>query len=189
MDHTAKEVLLILQVILQLLELLHHVLELRILLVGRFFLLQVAIKHTELVLEFPLDDTGCNSFAVLISLVLLGAVDFDEVGELGALLAFTDLDDDAHGSVLQAVSAVGLILIEGLKPLGDMKHIVYWELAFLLEELVLVDEEFPAEGSILVLLNQLLHRVVLKLEELDVSGAPHVNIHGVLHEDGALVDH
>ena len=69
-----------------------------------------------------------------------------------------------------------------------MHHVVARELALLLQDLVLVDEEITAERIILVLLDQLFHLAGGEDEKLGIGLAAQINVHEVLHEEATVVD-
>ena len=158
----------------------YHVIKLS---VFSLFLVLVTVEHAELVLELSLDLTWLRT-----GFILLLTVDSDEIGELGTLLALTDLKDDAHGNILEAVPTIGLPISHCLDVLGHSHHVVAGELAFLLENLVLVNEQFTSERLVLILLNQLFDLLVAQAKKFGVSYAPEVDVHAVLHEKGTMIN-
>lgn len=184
LDQADKLLLLRVELILKPVEADHHGAELLVslLLIGASFAL-IAVKHLELVLELFLNSVFRGS-----RLVLLLTVDSNKVCQVRALLALTDLNDDAHNNILESVLAVYLIFCDILNVARHVHHVVARELALLLQDLVLVYEKIAAERIILVLLDQLFHLAGGEDEELGISLAAQVNVHEVLHEEATMVD-
>ena len=131
----------------------------------------------------------CLVYLILPCLFLLLSIDSDEVGELGLFLALTNLNNDPHNNIFEAVLAVGLSIGYAIYfILGQVHHIVTGEFTFLLQDLVLIYEQTLSKRLILVLLNELLHLFVGEHEELSISQTPKVHIGVILHKEGTMVD-
>ena len=180
LDHAAQLLLLSTQLVLQAIETDHHAIELPVFSLDLGLL---AVEHAELVLELGLDlalrGTG---------LILLLAVDGDEVSQLGALLALTDLNDDAHHHILEAILTEGLSIRHCLHVLGQTHDVIARELALLLQDLVLIDEQITTKWLVFVLFNQLLDLLVAQEQKLGISHATEVDVHVVLHEESTVID-
>ena len=162
----------------------HELLDLLIrLLLPNVFIALRAIQDVELVPELFLHVLRVDSL-----LVFLLAIDGDEVGEVGALLPLTDLNHNAHDDVLEGILTIALLLGHADQITRHMQDVVAGELAFLLQDFVLIDEEVTTEGLVLILLDQLLHTGVAEDQELAVRLHPEVHIHVVLHEKGTVID-
>ena len=185
LDHTAKLLLLCLQLVMQAIENQHEAVKLLIL---RLVLcLIAAIEQAELTLELILD--RCR---IRTSLHLLFTVDCNEIGKLRALFALTDLDNDAHDDIFEGVFAIGLVVSDLTRDLLDrirnLHDVIAGELALLLQDLVLVDQKIPPETLLLILLDHLLHLLMRQDQKLSIRLAPEIHVHIVLHEEGPVVD-
>lgn len=180
LDQVAELQLLSTQVRLQSVEAIHHVIELSIVLL--VLALLAAVKHAEFALELLLDGKGVGT-----NLALLLSVYFDEVRQLGALLTLANLDHDAHDNVFEAIFTEGH-RIGAVHGLGQAHHVVARELAFLLQYLVLVNQQVASKRLVLILFYQLLYLAVRQLEQFHICLAPEIQIRLVLHEEGAMVD-
>ena len=185
LDHTAKLLLLGLQLVMQAIENQHEAVKLLIL---RLVLcLIAAIEQAELTLELILD--RCR---IRTSLHLLFTVDCNEIGKLRALFALTDLDNDAHDDIFEGVFAIGLVVSDLTRDLLDrirnLHDVIAGELALLLQDLVLVDQKIPPETLLLILLDHLLHLLMRQDQKLSIRLAPEIHVHIVLHEEGPVVD-
>jgi len=184
LDQTTELLLLRVKLVLEPIETDHHVAKLLVsLLLIRFFTSLTSVEDVELVLELRLHHRIVSSL-----LVLLFTVDGDEVGKVWSLLALANLDDDSHDDILQRVFAVALLIGETHDIAGHMQHIVTGELALLLQDLVLVDEQIAAEWLVLVFLDQFLHLCMVEHEEFNIGLASEVHVHVVLHEESAVID-
>ena len=185
LDHTAKLLLLCLQLVMQAIENQHEAVKLLIL---RLVLsLIAAIEQAELTLELILDRRRIRT-----SLHLLFTVDCNEIGKLRALFALTDLDNDAHDDIFEGVFAIGLVVSDLTRDLLDrirnLHDVIAGELALLLQDLVLVDQKIPPETLLLILLDHLLHLLMRQDQKLSIRLAPEIHVHIILHEEGPVVD-
>ena len=185
LDHTAKLLLLCLQLVMQAIENQHEAVKLFIL--RLVFSLIAAIEQAELTLELILDRRRIRT-----SLHLLFTVDCNEIGKLRALFALTDLDNDAHDDIFEGVFAIGLIISYLTRDLLDrirnLHDVIAGEFALLLQDLVLVDQKIPPETLLLILLDHLLHLLMRQDQKLSIRLAPEIHVHIVLHEEGPVVD-
>lgn len=117
---------LILQIILQLLKLVHHVGKFPVFALSDLTLLWrevlfvvilvvVAVEKLELVLEFFLDH-HLNFFRIFIAVLCyllpqLLVVDLEEIGELGPFLDFSDVQDDSHNDILESIVPADGVLV------------------------------------------------------------------------------
>ena len=137
-----------------------------------------AIEKHELVLELLL--------RVFFALPL--SVDRQEIGQLGTLLAVTNVDNDSHYHVLEGILSIIHIVVSNLG-IFTSHHVVAGELSLLLQYLVLEDQKISTERLIFILLDKLFHLLTCQDQQLSVSFAPEVHIHVVLHEESPMVDH
>lgn len=72
--------------------------------------------------------------------------------------------------------------------LRQTHNVVARELPLLLKNLVLVDQKVSAKGFVFVLFNKLLHLVVAEAQKLGIGNAAQIDVHMVLHKEGAMVD-
>lgn len=106
LDQLAKLLLLTVELAFDAVKASHELLNLLIrLLLADILITLRAVQDMELVAELLL-----NILRVGTLLVLLLAVDRNEVGKVGALLALADLDHDAHDDVFEGVFALALLL-------------------------------------------------------------------------------
>jgi len=162
----------------------HHVTELFIgLLLVSFFTAFAAIEDVELILELRLDTLLDSS-----DLILFVTINLDEIAQTWALFALSDLYNDAHHDVFQGILTEALFICESHDVARHVQNIVTGELALLLQDLVLKDQQIATERLILILLDQLFHFVVRKNKQLYVGLASDVHVHVVLHKEGTVVD-
>ncbi len=170
LDNASKLLLLGTQLARKPRETQHHIIKLLILLF--LFIKGASIEDSELVLEFSFDVHFAGT-----GLVLLLSVDSDKVAKLGPLFMFTNLNDDAHYNVFEAVLAEGLLVSHILDLLGQTHHVVTRELSFLLEDFVLVDKDISTKWFLLIPLDKFFHLDVAKAEDFSISLASQVDIH------------
>lgn len=146
-----------------------------------------AIEQAELTLELIFDRCWVGT-----SLHLLFTVDCNEIGKLRALLALTDLDNDAHDDIFEGVFSIGLVVSDLTGDLLDriwnLHDVVAGELALLLQDLVLIDQKIPPETLLLILLDHLFHLLMRQDQKLSIRLAPEIHVHIILHEEGPMVD-
>lgn len=158
----------------------HHIIELLVFLfvLGLF----ATIQDTELVLELSLDVHLGGTL-----LVLLLAVDSDEIRKLGTLLAFANLDNEPQDNILEAVFSESLVISDVLNLMGEAHDVVTGELPFLLEDLVLVDQNVTAERLFFILRDKFFHLSMGEHEDFGVRFASDVDVHLILHKECAMV--
>ena len=136
----------------------HELLNLLVcLLLPDIFITLRAIQNVELVAELLLHVLRVDTL-----LVLLLAVDRDEIGEVRALLTLSDLDHNAHDDVLERILSLALLLGHMDQVTWHVQDVIAGELALLLQDLILVDEEVAPKRLVLILLDQFLHARVVK---------------------------